>query len=66
MKDIQIVTVTEPPAIGKPEMCQGIRNETSAKTWAVKNGYAKVYWFKKRERVYADKAAKSVSQLQLA
>jgi hypothetical protein len=58
-KDIKVETVTAPPAIGKPEMTQGIRTEEGARKWAAKHGYDKVWWLKKRERVYADKTAKT-------
>jgi hypothetical protein len=56
--EIDVVVMTEPPAIGKPEMCQGIRDVDSARRWAQKHGYTKVYFFAKRQRVYADKSTK--------
>lgn len=65
MSDIKVLTVTIPPAIGKPEMQQGIKSEASARTWAQKRGYTTVYWYKSRERVYADKAEKRAAQLTL-
>ena len=55
---IQVVPVTEPPAIGKPQMMSGIRSKEAAQSWAAKNGYPTVYWFQKRERVYADKLSR--------
>jgi hypothetical protein len=41
-----------------PEMLSGIRTKEAAESWARKNGYTIVYWFKKYERVYADKLSK--------
>ena len=58
MSDIQVITVSEPPAIGKPQMIQGIRDEAAARNWARRNGYEKVWWYKNRQRVYADKTQK--------
>lgn len=67
MSDIKVITVTLPPAIGKPEMQQGIRTESAARNWAAKHGYDKVWWYQRRERVYADKTAKTQpAQLTLA
>ena len=63
MKKINVQTVTTAPGIGKPEMLGGIRSKEAAAEWADKNGYATVYWFKSRERVYADKLTKQVDVL---
>jgi|WetSurMetagenome_2_1015567.scaffolds.fasta_scaffold1326862_2 hypothetical protein len=51
----KVITVTEPPAIGKPMMVQGINDETKARNWARRMGFETVYWFAKHERVYADR-----------
>jgi hypothetical protein len=65
-KDIKVQIVSAPPAIGKPEMTQGIRTEEGARNWAFKHGYSQVWWLKKRERVYADKNARKLpAQLNL-
>lgn len=58
MQKIQVICVEEPPAIGKVEMCQGIRSKDAAQAWAAKHGYPTVYWLVKRERVYADKRSR--------
>lgn len=57
--NVKVHEVTEAPAIGKPQMQQGIRSKEEAESWAKRNGYAEVYLFKKHERVYADKSTKS-------
>jgi hypothetical protein len=59
MKDITVKIITEPPAIGKVQMQQGIRTEEGARNWAARNGYRTVYFYKRRERVYADKTEKN-------
>ncbi len=56
--NVKVHEVNEAPAIGKPEMQQGIRTREAAETWAIKNGYTVVYLFKKHERVYADKTSR--------
>jgi len=60
--NVKVHEVTEAPAIGKPQMQQGIRSKEEAENWAKRNGYAEVYLFKKHERVYADKTSRQVSQ----
>lgn len=55
--------VKEAPAIGKPEMMGDIRSKEAAGFWAIKNGYMVVYWWRARERVYADKLTKAVDVL---
>jgi hypothetical protein len=60
---VKVIEVREAPAIGKPEMTSGIRTKEAAAEWGEKNGYAKVYFFKSRERVYADKLKKRVDVL---
>jgi hypothetical protein len=64
MNEITVIVIHEPPALGKPEMCQGIKDEQAARAWGKKHGYSTVYYFRKRERVYADKQSKP--QLTLA
>jgi len=59
MNECQVETVNLPPAIGKPEMMQGIRTREAAQNWGRKNGYKKVFWFAKKERVYADKTSRT-------
>lgn len=58
--NVKVHEVNEAPAIGKPEMQQGIRTREAAETWAIKNGYTVVYLFKKHERVYADKTSRKL------
>lgn len=58
-----VTEVKEAPGIGKPEMMGGIRSKEAAGMWAIKNGYAVVYWWRARERVYADKLTKDVLTL---
>ena len=53
--NVKVHEVTEAPAIGKIVMMSGIRTKESAENWAIKNGYAEVWWWKSRERVYAQK-----------
>jgi hypothetical protein len=62
LSKVKVNEVSEAPAIGKPEMQQGIRTKEAAERWAIRNGYAVVYFFKKHERVYADKTSRQVSQ----
>ncbi len=59
---IEVVIVHYPPAIGKPEMMQGIRTREDAASWAVKRGYKTVYYLKNRQRVYADKTSRIDTQ----
>lgn len=56
--NVKVHEVNEAPAIGKPEMQQGIRTREAAENWAIKNGYTVVYLFKKHERVYADRLSR--------
>ena len=56
--NVKVHEVNEAPAIGRPEMQQGIRTREAAENWAIKNGYTVVYFFKKHERVYADKTSR--------
>lgn len=63
MKDVNVVEVKSAPAIGKPEMLTGIRTREAAQAWGAKRGYATVYFWKERERVYADKLSKDVAFL---
>lgn len=56
--NVKVHEVNQAPAIGKPEMQQGIRTREAAENWAIKNGYTVVYLFKKHERVYADKTSR--------
>ena len=56
--NVKVHEVNEAPAIGKPEMQQGIRSKEAAENWAIKNGYTVVYLFKKHERVYADRLSR--------
>jgi hypothetical protein len=60
---VNVVIVKFPPAIGKPEMMGGIRSKEEVVNWAEKNGYATVYFFQSRQRVYADKLTKDVATL---
>ena len=61
--NVKVIEVSATPAIGKPEMLSGIRTREAAGSWGEKNGYAVVYWFRSRERVYADKLTKRVDVL---
>lgn len=63
MNKVNVVLVTSAPAIGKPEMLTGIRTRESAATWGARRGYATVYFWQQRERVYADKLTKAVDVL---
>lgn len=63
MNKTNVQIVNSAPGIGKPEMTSGIRTKEAAAAWADKNGYATVYWYKTRERVYADKLTKRVDVL---
>lgn len=56
--NVKVYEVNEAPAIGKPEMMSGIRTKDAAERWAEKNGYTTVYWFKRYERVYADRLSR--------
>ena len=56
--NVKVHEVHEAPAIGKPQMQQGIRSKEEAENWAKRNGYAEVYLFKKHERVYADRLSR--------
>lgn len=60
---VTVMVVTSAPAIGKPQMMQGIRTKEAAQIWAHKEGYATVYFLPKHERVYADKLTKRVDVL---
>ena len=62
-KKVIVHDVKEAPAIGKPEMMGGIRSKEAAAFWAIKNGYMVAYWWRARERVYADKLTKDVAML---
>ena len=59
---VKVHEVNEAPAIGKPEMQQGIRTREAAENWAIRNGYVVVYFFKKHERVYGDKLTKRLAE----
>lgn len=61
--NVKVHEVKEAPAIGKPEMQQGIRTREEAESWAKKNGYTVVYFFKKHERVYADRLSRQQSAI---
>lgn len=63
LNKVKVEFVTEAPAIGKPEMQSGIRTKEAAEAWAEKNGYTQVFFWKARERVYADKLTKRVDVL---
>jgi len=63
MNKVRVNIVTEPPAIGKPEMMGGIRDKVEAANWAEKNGYSTVYLLLGRQRVYADKLTKKIEVL---
>ena len=61
--ECRVEIVTEAPPIGKPQMMGGIRSKEEAESWAKKNGYAVVYFWLSRQRVYADKLTKRVDVL---
>lgn len=63
LNKVKVESVTEAPAIGKPEMQSGIRTKEEAESWGEKNGYTQVFFWKARERVYADKLTKRVDVL---
>ncbi len=60
---VLVQVVSSAPAIAKVEMLGGIRDKTEAAAWANKNGYATVYFWQSRQRVYADKLTKRVDVL---
>lgn len=60
---VTVHEVTSAPAIGKPEMMSGIRTKEAAQKWAEQQGYSTVYFYKKAERVYADRLTKRVDVL---
>ena len=57
-----VVEVKEAPTLKAPAMISGIRDKTAALKWGERNGYATVYFLKKRERVYAEKLLTRVEE----
>ena len=51
----RVITIKVAPVMRQPEIVQGVRDETSARAWGERNGYAEVYFLKRRERAYAEK-----------
>jgi len=63
MKKVNVLIVTQAPAIGKVEMMGGIKSKEEAVHWGEKNGYGVVHFWQSRQRVYADKLTKRVDVL---
>ena len=52
---VQIVKAT--PKLTRPIFAYGIPTEKAAREWAMKHGYAVVYWLKAKQRAYAERVA---------
>jgi hypothetical protein len=50
-----VIEVKKTPSLLAPAMLSGIRDKSAAQSWGEKNGYAVVYFWAKRQRVYAEK-----------
>jgi hypothetical protein len=63
--NVKVHEVNEAPAIGKIAMMGGIRSKEAAEKWAAANFYTEVWFWKSRERVYAQKhSAQPVTAVQ--
>lgn len=51
----KVIEVKEIPQLKSPVMLSGIRDRSAAQAWGEKNNHAVVYFFAKRQRVYAEK-----------
>jgi hypothetical protein len=51
----KVIDVKETPKLNALTMLSGIRDKTAAQAWGEKNHYPVVYFWTKRQRVYADK-----------
>jgi hypothetical protein len=63
MNKTKVIEGKEAPALKNPAIQQGIRDVAAAQAWGEKNGYATVYWLKKKERVYAERSLTQVNVL---
>ena len=69
MKSIMVMTITKDPKLGNPPLVlepdygYGITSKGAAMEWGRKHGYAVVYYWHSRGRVYADKVTKQVNVL---
>lgn len=51
----KVTDVTFAPKLQKPEIVSGIRDRAAAEAWGKKRGYATVYFWTKKQRVYAER-----------
>jgi hypothetical protein len=51
----QIIEVKSPPALKNPIMLSGVPTAARAKAWGERNKHNTVYFWKRMERVYAEK-----------
>jgi hypothetical protein len=59
---IKVTPVTFAPRLITPEIVSGIRDKAAAEAWAKKHGYATVYFFAKKQRVYAERLTVRVDE----
>ena len=59
-KGIKVVEVKAAPELKAPAMLSGIRDRQAAEKWGERHGYATVYFWSGRQRVYAEKVLVSV------
>lgn len=58
----KIILVKQAPTISNPIIQNGFRDRQAVESWAVKHGYATVYYMEARQRIYADRSQRMVEQ----
>lgn len=52
---MEVIQVNSAPSLQHPIMQRGITSKESARRWGERAKVEKVYWFEKKEQVYAEK-----------
>jgi hypothetical protein len=61
-KSTKVVEVKGAPELKAPAMLSGIRDTQGAERWGERYGYATVYFWSSRQRVYAEKLLTHVEE----
>jgi predicted glycosyl hydrolase (DUF1957 family) len=54
----KVIPITKLPTLSNPVMVSGVPTEARARAWGERNNYPVVYWYRRMERVYAEKQVK--------
>lgn len=60
---VDVRQVTKAPILREPLIQQGIRDKTAAEAWALKNGFAVVYFMARKQKVYGERLRADVAEV---